>query len=137
MKKVEEFQILNGGQGLDQLRLHLERIASSWSLSKKQLFEINLIIEEIYTNYTEHVEDNRIHPVEIRLCREKDTLVITITDHGPEFDPTEPTDPDVTLPIDQRKPGGLGLYLVRHYADSISYTRTENTNRLQIVKKLN
>jgi serine/threonine-protein kinase RsbW len=137
METVEEFQILNSGKGLDQLRLHLEKIASSWNLSGKQLVEINLIIEEIYSNYTKHVEDNRMQPVEIRLNQEKDTLVITISDHGPEFDPTETTDPDVTLPIDQRKPGGLGLYLVRHYADSISYTRTENTNRLQIVKKLN
>ncbi len=136
MKTVEEFQIQNFSKGLDELRVNLGRIASSWSLSKKQLFEINLIVEEIYANYTEHVENNTIHPVEIKLCREKDKLVITITDQGPEFDPTKIPDPDVHLPIDQRKAGGLGLYLVKHYADTISYTRTDNTNILHIEKKL-
>ncbi len=136
MKTVEEFQIQNAGKGLDELRVHLERIASSWSLSKKQLFEINLSLEEIYVNYTEYVENNQTHPVEIKLCREKDKLVITITDHGPEFDPTGTTDPDVHLPIDKRKAGGLGLYLVKHYADTLSYSRTDNTNTLHIEKKL-
>ena len=137
MKTVEVFQIQNSGKGLDELRVHLEEIASSWSLSKKQLFEINLIIEEIYTNYTEHAENNRLYPVKVKLCREKDKLGITITDQGPEFDPTGTTDPDVTLPIDQRETGGLGLYLVRHYTDTITYTRTDNTNTLHIEKKLN
>ena len=136
MKTVEEFQIQNSSKGLGELRVNLERIASSWSLSKKQLFEINLLIEEIYANYTEHVENNRVHPVEIKLCREKDKLIIIITDHGPEFDPTKTADPDVHLPIEQRKAGGLGLYLVKHYADSISYSRTDNTNTLHIEIKL-
>ena len=136
MEIVEEFQIQNSSKGLDELRVNLERIASSWSLSKKQLFEINLIIEEIYANYTEHVENNTMHPVEIKLCREKDKLIIAITDHGPEFDPTKTPDPDVHLPIDKRKAGGLGLYLVKYYADSISYSRTDKTNILHIKKKL-
>ena len=133
---IEEFQIVNSFKGLNELRLNLERIALSWNFSKKQLFETNLIIEEICANYIEHLESNAISYIGVRLCLEKSKLLITITDKGPKFDPTKMADPDVHLPIDERKAGGLGLYLVRHYTDSISYARINNTNKLVIEKKL-
>jgi anti-sigma regulatory factor (Ser/Thr protein kinase) len=137
MKTVENFQIEKSGKGLEELRTQLERIATSWNLSDQQLFELNLIIEEIYVNSIEHVANRQMYPVQIKLCRDKDKLVITIADQGPKFAPTKTTDPDIHLSIDKRKAGGLGLFLVRHYADSISYTRTDNTNILHIEKKLN
>ena len=137
MKLVEEFQIINSVKGLNELRVNVERIAFSWSLSKKQLFEIHLIIEEVCANYIEHVESNVLSFIGVELCLEKSKILITITDNGPEFDPTKMTDPNVHLPIDERTAGGLGLYLVRHYSDSISYRRTNNTNILIIEKKLN
>jgi serine/threonine-protein kinase RsbW len=133
---VKEFQIINSIEGLNALKIHLERIAHSWNLSKQQLFEINFIIEEICANFIEHVEDSAESPIGVKLHLEKAKIFITVTDKGPEFDPTKITDPDVHLPIDKRKAGGLGLYLVRHYADSISYVRNHNINTLYIEKKL-
>jgi len=132
----EYFKITSSLNGLNDLRGHLERIASAWSLSKKQLFEINLIIEEICVNYMEHADNSAINGIGVKLSLEKALLSITITDQGPEFDPTKVAEPDVHLPLDERKAGGLGLYLVRHYTDHISYTRTNNTNTLIIEKKL-
>lgn len=136
MKMVEQFQISNSLAGLECLGVSLERIALSWGLSKRQLFEINILIEEICANNLEHVAPGTIDFVGIALHLEKDTLSITITDHGPQFDPTKTTDPNVNLPIEERKVGGLGLYLVKHFADTISYTRKKNSNIIYIEKKL-
>jgi anti-sigma regulatory factor (Ser/Thr protein kinase) len=136
MKLAEKFQISNSTNGLNKLKVQLESIALSWRLTKKQLFEINLIIEEICTNHIEHAESNAESFIGIKLCLEKSKILITITDNGPEFNPTEMTDPDINVSITKRKAGGLGLYLVRHYADSITYTRTQHTNRLYIEKNL-
>ena len=133
---IEKFQISNSLAGLNSLQVNLERIALSWGLSEKQLFETNFLIEEICANNIEHVAPEALDFVEVTLHLEKDTLFITITDHGPQFDPTKTTDPNVNLPVGKRKAGGLGLYLVKHFADSISYTRKKNCNIVYIEKKL-
>jgi len=134
MKLNETFQIDNSLEGLDELKTHLNRIAASWGLSKKILFETNIIIEEICTNYMEHVEHNLHSPVEVELCLKDNILLIVITETGPKFDPTKTSKPDIHLPLEERKAGGLGLYLVQYYADSISYTRKKNTNILSVTK---
>jgi len=136
MKMVEKFQISNSLAGLDTLRVNLERIARTWALSGKQLFEINFLIEEICANSIEHTEPDAIDYVGISLSLEDAKFFISITDHGPQFDPTKTADPDVNLPAKERKAGGLGLYLVKHFADKISYARTDNTNTVTIEKKL-
>lgn len=133
---TENFQIINSMDGMNDLRLQLERIASNWSLSKRQLFEINLVLEELCMNYIEHTEDDESSCIGMELVLKNSTVFIKITDSGPEFDPTKVAAPDVSLPQHQRKAGGLGLYLVKHYIDKVSYERTNDTNVLLIEKKL-
>ncbi len=136
MKTVEKFQISNSLAGLETLQVNLERIALTWGLSEKQLFETNFLIEEICANSIEHTEPDAIDCIGISLSLEDAKLFISITDHGPQFDPTKTTDPDVNLPVEERKAGGLGLYLVKHFADKISYARIDNTNTVTIKKEL-
>lgn len=133
---IEEFQVINSKKGLGNLRVSLERIALSWKLTKKQLFEINLILEELCANYIEHVGEDKMSFLKIKLSLEDSDLLITFQDNGPPFDPTKISVPDVNLPIEQRTAGGFGLHLVRHYTDKISYSRENTNNIIYMEKKL-
>lgn len=128
----DSFQIASSLRGLQDLVRQLERIAAAWKLSKGQFFEINLIIEEICMNYIEHTEAGPEDLITIELALNKGSFSITITDSGPEFDLTQVADPDVHSPVEQRKPGGLGLYLVKHLAKNIHYSRQDGRNVLCI-----
>jgi len=45
-----------------------------------------------------------------------------LTDYDVEqFDVTRAPDAEIDLPIEQRKPGGLGLHLIRRMVDSMNY----------------
>ena len=58
------------------------------------------------------------------------TLILVMEDNGQPFDPMEDTNADVTSSLEERAVGGLGLHLVKSFADRISYEFVEGRNRL-------
>ena len=61
-------------------------------------------------------------------------VTVVITDEAPPFDPLQHPDPDLTLPVEQRPLGGLGIWLMKQSMDQVVYERTEERNVLQLVK---
>jgi len=58
------------------------------------------------------------------------SLTVTLRDTGPAFDPTGSAEPDFSLPVQERKIGGMGLHLAIRGVDEFFYRRVrdENTN---------
>ena len=92
---------------------------------------INLILDELITNYVTHsvglVESPKIH---VTVKFDDDGLVLVFEDSGPLFDPTV-----VEIGSDSPQPreadgGGVGLHLIRSYADQIQYTALGGRNRI-------
>ena len=59
-------------------------------------------------------------------------LRFEVADQGREFDPLAVGPPDLTLELGNRPIGGLGLVLIRSYADSLTYRREGGWNRLSV-----
>ena len=57
-------------------------------------------------------------------------------DDGIPFNPLSIKKPDISCPIENREPGGLGFYLVRQYMDDIAYFRSPNKNHLVMKKRI-
>ncbi len=132
----EYSQKIKSLEGLQALGDELDRLAPVWGISKKDLFEINLIIEEVCTNYIEHGEGGGKNCIGVSITLAGSVVLITIRDQGPRFDPTAVADPELDLPMEERREGGLGLYFVKHFADKVLYSRQDNSNVLTIEKTL-
>lgn len=63
-------------------------------------------------------------------------FVITLTDQGQPFDPTSIPTPDVNAPLDDRKEGGLGRYLMQQLMDGVTHQFNHQSNILTMVKHL-
>jgi anti-sigma regulatory factor (Ser/Thr protein kinase) len=50
-----------------------------------------------------------------------DDIVITLEDRAPVFDPTAVPSPDLSVPPQHRRPGGMGIHLMRLATDSIEH----------------
>jgi len=57
-------------------------------------------------------------------------LSVEFADQGREFDPLTASPPDLTLDLSGRPTGGLGIFLIKSFADSLTYSREEGWNRL-------
>jgi serine/threonine-protein kinase RsbW len=95
---------------------------------------INLVAEELFTNMVRH-NSGSAHPIEVSLTRVDDEVRLSLVDTDVEpFDPADAAPVDVHAPIEERRPGGLGLHLVRSMVDSVTY-RYDNREMTVLVRK--
>ena len=50
------------------------------------------------------------------------------------YNPLEKEDPDISLPAEQRKIGGLGIYMVKMIMDEMQYQNQDGQNILTLKK---
>ncbi|WP_048438751.1 ATP-binding protein [Caenimonas sp. SL110] len=97
------------------------------------VFKVELILEETFVNLAWHAFDDDLeHEVEIGIELDGSQLVIVISDDGVAFDPTQAPEPARPTSLHDAVPGGLGLILVRKFAQSVTYERRDARNRLTI-----
>lgn len=101
-------------------------------------FKLRLSIEEAVENVVRYAYDGGIGWLEAGTSLDQDSLVLTIElrDAGVPFNPLEKEDPDVTLSADERKIGGLGIFLCKKMMDSIEYRYENGNNVLTMTKKI-
>jgi anti-sigma regulatory factor (Ser/Thr protein kinase) len=72
----------------------------------------------------------------VRLRRTGDSVAVEVEDDGRPFDPLQVPPPDLTLSLEQRPIGGLGIHLIRNLMDEVSYARRDGRNVLKMAKHL-
>ena len=134
----KEISVSNNILELGKINHELEELAESWSLSTKDVFEFNLVIEELITNIIFYAyNDDLEHKIVINLIKYSNKIIITLTDDGKAFDPIQAEVPvDIEKPLEERKIGGLGIHIVKKLMDDVSYCRKDNKNILTLEKKL-
>ncbi len=106
------------------------------SLSTSQANELAVILEELFVNAVRHSTGRR-GDVEVHLSKDGNNLSVHFVDMEVDrFDITTQPLSDLELPIEQRRPGGMGLHLIRQFADQISYQYENGNGIITIEKKL-
>ena len=73
--------------------------------------------------------------VQIRVDDKARAVRITFIDSGVPYNPLAKEDPNVKLSAEERKIGGLGIFLVKKSMDDMIYEYKDGKNRLTLVKK--
>jgi len=129
------FELKSKLSELNTLCRHLEDCGNDMELPQKCLFEINLGLDELFTNIISYgFEDDSDHRIKFSLAKKKETLVVLVEDDGKPFNPLEAAAPEVSQDLDSINIGGLGIHLVKKMMDAIDYQRVKGKNRL-ILKK--
>lgn len=93
-------------------------------------------VDESATNIIVHGYRGQPGHIEIEVTQEGNVLVVRLRDQAPLFDPTRAPPPDLTLPLERRCVGGLGIHLARQFTDSMTFrTTSEGGNELTLRKK--
>lgn len=122
---------------LEQVPRFLEYIhqaAHQAGLAAARVINLELAAEEALVNICNHAYAEPAVPG-TTLCQVRvtdTTLSVDLIDSGPPYNPLARPDPDTTLTLEQRVPGGLGIFMVKQLSDAVSYRREHGQNVLTI-----
>jgi serine/threonine-protein kinase RsbW len=101
-------------------------------LTEDELARLCIIVEELIANLYDHGGLTEVDTVELSLGSERDGIRIIIADSGKPFDPQ-------SAPTKRQRPergGGVGIDIVRSWAQFVSYDVTAEGNRLELLLPL-
>ena len=106
--------------------------------SMKAQMQLDIAADEVFANVSMYAYAPETGDVTVGLEIDGETKTATLQfrDRGIPFDPTLVEEPDVTLPAEKRRIGGLGIFMVKKSMDSVHYEYRDGQNILTITKKI-
>jgi len=119
------------------IRRFVEETATALKADRDAIDDMIQAVDESATNIIVHGYRDQPGHIEIEVIQEGNVLVVRLRDQAPLFDPTRAPPSDVTLPLERRPFGELGIHLTRRFTDSVTYRITsEGGNELTLRKKV-
>ena len=98
--------------------------------------ELMMALDEAITNIVLHGYSAKKGDIRIVIGRENDYVSVELIDSGKKFNPTRHPEPDVNVPIEERKAGGMGVQLMRKFTDGMRYHHNDGKNHFILTKKI-
>ena len=116
----------------------LSEFSEQQDLPPDALFQIQLSLEEIFTNVVNYAHDDGLeHEVEIILSKDGQTVTIEIADDGRPFDPLQDApEMDAESSLEDRRVGGAGIALTKTMMTALRYHRDDGRNHLIMTKDI-
>jgi anti-sigma regulatory factor (Ser/Thr protein kinase) len=131
------FELRNNLSELATLCKKMEGVGRSLGLPRRCLFEINLALDELFTNIISYgFQDQSEHFIRVRISADQGVLTVVLEDDGMAFNPVERIPPELPCTLDECKVGGLGIHLVKNLMDEVVYERRAGTNVLTLKKSI-
>ena len=101
-------------------------VADGWSL-------LSVVVEEIVLNIVDYSHSDYI---DVEIIRDEESITLRFHDSGVAYNPLERDFPDFSTPMEDRKIGGLGIFMVIQYMDDVAYEHTAGENIFTVRKYL-
>ncbi len=137
MTDFVELRLANDLAALADVAERVEAFGAEQRLPANVVNAVNVVLDEAVSNAINHgYEAGARGEIVVRLRCRPDGVLVEVEDDGRAFDPLQVPPPDLTLPLEQRPIGGLGIHLIRNLMDEVSYARVRGRNVLKMAKHL-
>lgn len=121
---------------LDGIFKFINEFSAKTGVDESVVFTINLVVEELFTNMVKYASENT-NEILLELKKNEDDLIIHLTDFDVDpFDITKTAEVDTKQSLEERRVGGLGIYLVKQMIDKIEYEYRDRQSKIILIKHL-
>ena len=134
---MKELVITAVVDNLEKVQEFVNQELEASGCSVKAQTQIDIAIEELFVNIAHYAYNPKVGKATIRVNLNEDkphSVSITLIDEGVPYNPLAKPDPDITLSAEERKIGGLGIYMVKKSMDNMTYEYKDGKNILTIEK---
>ena len=127
--------LVNDVQEVPALAIFIGSICEDMRFNELTTAGVNLAIEEAVVNVMNYAyPKGKRANILLEVFADDETVTFELSDDGEPFDPTACKEVDVNNIVERQAIGGLGIHLMRHYMDTISYERKNGQNVLTMTK---
>lgn len=120
---------------LERIAEPVEALARRLGLARRTTCQFQLVLEELFTNIVSHgFPDGAEHVIDITVTGDERAITLRIEDDGIAFNPARMPAPATDAAPEARCVGGLGIHMIRNFADSLHYERRRERNIVTIRK---
>lgn len=106
-------------------------------LPERTRLELHLALDEIVTNVARYAyADGEPRRIGLSMTREPGKLRLVVSDAGRPFNPLRHVYMPEGVALEDRRVGGLGIFLVTRVVDQVRYRRRDGRNTLTLVKRV-
>jgi serine/threonine-protein kinase RsbW len=121
---------------LDEIFRFTESFFVSETIDAGLLHDVNFVVEELFTNMVKYNADGA-SDIRLDMDQANGALVVRLVDADSKpFDITKSPPVDISRPISEREPGGLGLHLVKKFVDTLDYQHADGETRITFTRRL-
>ena len=135
MNLVAEYRLSNTPAESRQIESWIQSFAGVAQLSPAARNAFDHALVEWITNVISNAyDDAREHWITVRFLTGPGQARVEVEDDGRAFNPLSRPPVDITVPLEQRAIGGLGIHMIRQMMDSVEYRRAEGRNILTMTR---
>jgi anti-sigma regulatory factor (Ser/Thr protein kinase) len=129
---------LDGDVGeLERLAAEVGEFCQRNNLEGDIEFDLNLVLEELFMNTIRHGGcQDQPGAARIRMRAMAGAVEVEYSDRGIPFNPLDAPPANIDAPLEERKPGGLGIHLIRQIMSDVRYRRTDGENQLTMTRRM-
>ena len=119
---------------LNDILVFTENCLAESGCPLKYMNQICIALEEAFVNVASYAYPQSDGKVDLRIEYDSDCVQLILSDEGLPFNPLERDEPDITLNAEERKIGGLGIFMIKKIMDEVSYSYSDGKNILTMKK---
>jgi serine/threonine-protein kinase RsbW len=123
-------------KNLEKISDYVTDYAKQAGLNESEVYAVQLAVDEASTNIIEHGYGQECPSrIDITCDVQEDGLKVVIYDDAVPFNPETIPEPEIDVSLDEIKPRGLGIFLMRQMMDEVNYKSSPDMgNTLTMVK---
>lgn len=126
-----KIQIVPDTEAMIPVQAMVEGTLEEAEVPMKIAMKVDIVVDEIFSNIISYSNAKEVEVI----CRvDHGQITLLFLDDGIPYNPLLAADPDITLEIEEREIGGLGIFLSKKLMDEVTYEHVDGRNRLHLKK---